>query len=119
MARTQRKQSTQPRRNSPHTSTNDAERLAALRWLAMKIEQVSIELFVTDRHNFGAIEDALRLQVKSLRKMGGTNLALEDGDCPAGFVLCRDGLCSPMCNEELPPMAPPTPSPRRPRRSRA
>ena len=115
MAKAQGKKATTRRRTTAHSRTNDADQLAALRWLAMKIEQVSIELFVTNRKHFGAIEDALRMQVKMLHQIGHTNLVLGDGDCPVGFILCRDGLCSPMCNEELPPLAPPTRKPPRTR----
>lgn len=115
MAKAQGKQSTQPRGTSARSRTTDAEQLAALRWLAMKIEQVSIEVFVTNHRHFGAIEEALRLQVKLLRQIGRPELALVADDCPAGFVLCRDGLCSPMCDDGLPPLAV-APRPRRARR---
>lgn len=81
----------------PPRGTNDAQRLAAIHWLAMKIEQVSIEVVVTHREKFGAVEAALRVQVKLLQEMGKP-ATLGGDDCPEGYVLCRDGLCAPMCD---------------------
>ena len=77
--------------------TNDAQRLAAIHWLAMKIEQVSIEVVVTDRDKFDEVEGALRDAVKRLKQMGRPQTIGGD-DCPEGYVLCRDGLCAPMCD---------------------
>ena len=109
MAKAQSKKAATRSRKRPQVRSNDAERLAALRWLVMRIEQVSIEVFVTNRRNFGAVEAALRLQVKMLRQIGQPDSALVADDCPAGFILCRDGFCSPMCDEGIPP-APPAPA---------
>ena len=78
--------------------TTDAERLAALRWLAMRIEQLCIEIFVTDRDKFDEIEAALRVQVRLLQAMGRSEEETEGDDCPEGYVLCRNGLCAPMCD---------------------
>ena len=87
------------KKNTPKThSTNDAQRLAAIRWLAMKIEQVSIELLVTDRDKFEAVEDSLRDEVKRLRQLARPELPIAGDDCPEGYILCRDGLCAPMCD---------------------
>jgi len=80
-----------------HHGTNDAQRLAAIRWLAMKIEQVSIELLVTDRDKFDAVEQSLRDEVTRLKQMAGPETVGGD-DCPEGYILCRDGLCAPMCD---------------------
>jgi hypothetical protein len=64
----------------------------------MKIEQVSIELLVTDRDKFKAVEDSLRDEVKRLKQMARPEPPLAGDDCPEGYVLCRDGLCAPMCD---------------------
>ena len=73
-----------------------AEQMAAIRWLAMKIEQVSIEVLVTDRDKFDAVEASLRDEVNRLKRIGRPEgIAAED--CPDGYVLC-DGLCAPMCD---------------------
>ena len=79
--------------------TNDAQRLAAIRWLAMRIEQVSIEVLVTDRDKFDAVERSLRDEVKRLKEMGLPEPTIGGDDCPEGYVLCRDGLCAPMCDD--------------------
>ena len=76
--------------------SNTAEKLAAIRWLAMKIEQVSIEILVTDRDKFETVEASLRDEVNRLKQLGGPKQT-EDDDCPEGYVLCHDGLCAPMC----------------------
>ena len=83
----------------PHRGTNDALRLAAIRWLAMRIEQVSIEVLVTDRDKFDAVESSLRDEVKRLKQIGRREQTIGGDDCPEGYVLCRDGLCAPMCDD--------------------
>lgn len=87
-------------KNAKHGArgVNDAQRLAAVRWLAMRIEQVSIELLVTDRDKFEAVEQSLRDEVKRLKQMARPELPIAGDDCPEGYVLCRDGLCAPMCD---------------------
>jgi len=97
MAKAQLKNAPSSRRGTPPRDT-DAERLAALHWLAMKIEMVSIEVFITNRDKFGAVETALRTQVKLLQEIGRPGHDLDGDDCPGGYVLCRDGLCAPMCD---------------------
>lgn len=77
---------------------DDAVRMAAIRWLVMRIEQVSIEVLVTDRDKFGEVEDALRAEVRLLQQIGRPVRPLGDEDCPGGYVRCRDGLCAPMCD---------------------
>lgn len=114
MAKAQGKKATTPRPTRARTRSNDAERLAALRWLAMKIEQISIEVFVTNRRHFGAIEHALQQQVQTLRQIGRPDMAVVEEDCPAGFIPCN-GLCSPMCDAEPLPVA----APKRRRRTRS
>lgn len=99
MAKAQGKKATTTSRKGTPPRTDDAERLAALRWLVMKIEQLSIEIFVTNRGKFGAVEEALRVQVKLLQELGREAAALSSDDCPGGYILCRDGLCAPMCDE--------------------
>ena len=86
-------------KNAKHArGVNDAQRLAAVRWLAMRIEQVSIELLVTDRDKFEAVEQSLRDEVNRLKQMARPEPEIAGDDCPEGYVLCRDGLCAPMCD---------------------
>jgi hypothetical protein len=99
MAKAQRKTAKTSPRNAAPPRTSDAERLAALRWLAMRIEQLCIEIFVTDRDKFDEVEGALREQVRLLQRMGRPLQGIEGDDCPEGYVLCRGGLCAPMCDD--------------------
>ena len=92
MAKSEGKNSTHNRR------TNDAQRLAAIRWLAMRIEQVAIEVLVTNRDKYEAVEGSLRDEVNRLKQMGRREEGIEGDECPDGYVLCRDGLCAPMCD---------------------
>ena len=98
MAKAQGKKAKTASRKAAPPRTSDAEKLAALRWLAMRIEQLSIEVFVTDRDKFAVVEAALRMQVRLLQTMGEPEEALNGDDCPEGYVRCRDGLCAPMCD---------------------
>ena len=90
----------QGKKKSAHQSkgTNDAQRFAAIHWLTMKIEQLSIEILVTNRDKFDEIEGALRDTVTRLKQIGRPDGTLGGDDCPEGYVLCRDGLCAPMCD---------------------
>lgn len=88
-----------PTTHKPQRGTNDAQRLAAIRWLAMRIEQISIEVLVTDRDKFDAVEGSLRDEVKRLKQLGRPERPIEGDDCPEGYVLCRGGLCAPMCDD--------------------
>lgn len=116
MAKAQGKKTTKRSRKGAPPRTNDAERLAALRWLAMKIEQISIEIFVTNRNKFRAVEDALRAEVTLLQQIGRPWKPLDSDDCPGGYILCPDGLCAPMCDDPPPPGLSARRKTRRPRR---
>ena len=83
--------------NKTQHGTNDAQRMAAIRWLAMKIEQISIEVLVTDRDKFDAVEGSLKDEVNRLKQICRPEPPVAGDDCPDGFVLC-DGLCAPMCD---------------------
>ena len=115
MAKAQGKRTKTSSRKGAPPKISDAERLAALRWLAMRIEQLCIEIFVTDRDKFAEVERAMRVQVRLLQEMGKPVKTLGDDDCPVGYVLCRDGLCAPMC-DGFDTITTATPKPRRPRR---
>lgn len=79
---------------------NDAIRLAALRWFALEIERRSIEIYATDRKRFTSIENLLRQALRQLQAVRGQvmSLEVEQEDCPMGYLLCKDGLCAPMCD---------------------
>lgn len=102
MAKAQSKKTTASRRSGRHR-TSDAVRLAALRWLVMKIEQLGIEILATSPAKYAVVENAMRAQVQLLKQIGRPGLAFED--CPDGYILCRDGLCAPMCDDDAPAAA--------------
>jgi hypothetical protein len=76
---------------------DDAIRLAALRWFAIEIERLSIEIYASDKTRYLDLEDLLRGAVKRMKKIT-RRFDLDDEDCPNGYVLCKDGLCAPMCD---------------------
>lgn len=105
MAKAQGKQRRSSRKNSLRPP-DTAEKFAALRWLAMRIEQLSIEIIVTDPAKFDLVEDALRTEVKLLQRLGRPEKPLDGDECPGGYILCRDGLCAPMCDDFIAAAAP-------------
>jgi hypothetical protein len=86
-----------PPRNKWQAHPNDAIRLAALRWFALEIERISIQIYASNQNLYEDMEDALRDCVRSLGVVG-KDAGLADGDCPEGYFLCRDGVCAPMCD---------------------
>lgn len=98
MAKAQGTKATNRSRKGATSRRDDAERLAALRWLVMRIEQLCIEVFVTDRRRFADLEGSLRAEVKRLQNMA-PDKGLAGPPCPDGYILCRDGLCAPMCED--------------------
>ncbi len=94
---------------------DDAIRLAALRWFALEIERLSIEIYATDKTKYPAVESLLRKTVKSMgaaittvKSMGAAITTVksmgeaitDESVCPPGWVLCPDRLCAPMCDWE-------------------
>lgn len=75
---------------------DDAIKLAALRWYAMMIESIAIQIYATDSSKALVVEGILR---DCLTKMNGVRpkpITGDDGECPPGFVMCRNE-CAPMC----------------------
>lgn len=95
-----RKKTSAPSTNKWQPRADDAIRLAALRWFALELERLSIEIYASNQALYPQMEGVLRQAMKS---MGGVarrvNLAA-DGECPEGFFLCKDGICAPMCDSE-------------------
>ena len=75
---------------------DDAIRLAALRWFAIQIERIGIEIYATNKSKAAAVEELLRGTVKRMSDLH-EDIA-EPEDCPIGYVLCKDGMCAPMCD---------------------
>jgi hypothetical protein len=78
----------------------DAIRLAALRWFAIELERYSIEIYASDRAKYKAMEGVLRKALAELKRLGRPSGEKEEESCPDGYILCRDGLCAPMCDAE-------------------
>ena len=83
--------------------SDDALRLAALRWYAITIERLSIEVFATHPEKYNELEAKLKDACKALKALGGQKKKLKGPDedeqdgCPDGYKLCSNGLCAPMC----------------------
>ena len=79
-------------------SPKDATRLAAIRWFANSIENLSIVLYATSPDTFANTERILKQCLNELlvqRQQFGNG----DIDCPDGYVPCR-GLCMPSCDTD-------------------
>jgi hypothetical protein len=77
---------------------DDAIRLAALRWFALELERIGIQIYATDKRKYAAMERLFRQTVKRLGAMHDTVNVANEGDCPEGYVLCKDNTCAPMCD---------------------
>jgi len=75
----------------------DAIRLAALRWFALRIESLAIEIYASDKTRYASMETLLRVTLKRMRRVKSNITVHHESECPDGFVLCKDGLCAPMC----------------------
>jgi hypothetical protein len=78
--------------------TDDAIRLAALRWFALELERLSIEIYASNQALYPQMEHALRQAVQSMGGLRRRVNVADDGDCPDGYFLCKDGICAPMCD---------------------
>jgi hypothetical protein len=76
---------------------SDAIRLAALRWFGLEMERISIEIYASNQDAYGQMERVFR---RALADLGDVRAAaaIMDGECPDGFVLCKDRICAPMCD---------------------
>ena len=77
---------------------NDAIQLAALRWFALEMERISIQIYATDKRQFAAMEAVFRATLKKLNVVLADVNALSDDDCPEGYIRCKDGTCAPACD---------------------
>lgn len=79
------------------TPPNDAVNFAAIHWYALTIEQICIQMYVTDSAKFGAIKGVLTDTLKSLNKVRAS-LVTPCSDCQDGWECCKsDGMCAPVC----------------------
>ena len=77
---------------------NDAIKLAALRWFALEMERIAIQLYASNPDLYGEMETIMRQTLKSLGDAGRQIADPVSGECPEGYVLCPDGICAPMCD---------------------
>lgn len=75
---------------------NDAINLATLRWYALTIDRLLIQIYCTDRSKQAAMQGILDKAIRELYRHGkGITIGAEE--CPDGQRLCSDGFCAPMC----------------------
>ena len=71
--------------------------LAAIRWYAISIEKLAMDLYVTRPAQYPAVKAALDKAVADLEGLrAGLKAELQDSGCPPGYRNC-DGLCLPTC----------------------
>jgi hypothetical protein len=78
----------------------DAINLAALRWYALTIDRLCIEIYATNRKKFRELETLLQSQVKALYGFAKDVGLRDDDQCPPGYMMCPDRLCAPSCDFE-------------------
>lgn len=84
----------------------DAFAISGIHILALEIEQVATQMYVTCPGRLDAILNSLRAQVGSLRGIcggGAGKIQTEDGDCRYPYIEC-DGLCVMDCEGTPPPI---------------
>ena len=75
---------------------NDAINLATLRWYALTIDRLLIQIYCTDRSKQAAMQAILDKALKDLYRHG-KGITVGDDECPEGQRRCSDGFCAPMC----------------------
>jgi ferredoxin len=78
-------------------SPKDALRLAAIRWFANTIENLSIELYATNPVTFENTEALLKETLQQLKLQREQISTTGQDECPDGYELCG-GLCVPSCD---------------------
>lgn len=72
--------------------------LAAIRWYAMSIEKHAMDIYITDRAQYPAVQAALDAALDRLAQMRAEMKATAlAGECPPGFENCN-GICLPNCH---------------------
>jgi hypothetical protein len=96
--KTRKKVTPRPRVWKAHP--DDAIRLAAVRWFTLELERLAIEIYATDKTQYARIEKLLGQTLSRMGSLGTkvAELSFREEDCPMGYYLCKDGLCSPMCD---------------------
>lgn len=80
---------------------NDAINLATIRWYAITLERLLIEMYSTNRKRWPEIQKMLDQDLKELynhfKKPSLKPEQADEDECPPGQTMCRDGLCAPQC----------------------
>jgi hypothetical protein len=80
---------------------DDAIRLAALRWFSLELERLSIQIYASDKAQFKNMERVFRHALSGMAALCPKKVKPDfggDDGCPDGYILCKDGLCAPMCD---------------------
>jgi hypothetical protein len=80
---------------------DDAINLATIRWYALTLEKLLIEMYSTNRKKLPVLQKLLDEDLKELRKhFKKLDFDREDEDeCPPGQKMCSDGFCKPECDD--------------------
>jgi len=79
-------------------SPNDAINLATLRWYALTIERLLIEIYSTNREKLPGLQHLLDEELRRLYAYSQSSEVRDDDECPPGQTMCPDGLCAPSCD---------------------
>jgi hypothetical protein len=79
----------------------DAINLATIRWYAITLEKLLIEMYSTNRKKWPGLQKLLDQDLQELydyfkKPEFGPELS-DDDECPPGQQMCDDGLCAAQC----------------------
>ncbi len=79
----------------------DTNNLAEIRWYALTLEKMLMEMYWTNRKKWPDLRDALDDDFKALRArfMEVTPGLADRDECPDGQTRCSDGYCKPVCDD--------------------
>ena len=77
-------------------STDDAIKLAAIRWFACAIEMEAIQIYATDPAKYTEIEGKMGDCIDAIHKLKRDKTIGDEGECPPGYTMCG-GECAPRC----------------------
>lgn len=75
---------------------SDAVNLATLRWYALTIDRLLLQIYCTDRSKQAAMQAILDKALHDLYRHA-KDIKFAEDQCPDGQRLCDDGLCAPTC----------------------
>ena len=75
----------------------DAINLATIRWYAITLEKLLLEIYATNRQKLPRLQAMLNEQIEAIYAYSQATDLNDNDACPLGQVMCRDGLCHPRC----------------------